>query len=97
MQRGAAFCADPGPEPATACHSRRRAIAVETTTSSGLIIRAPTRIASRAPSEAPATCATAIASPTAHHIAPQGTKTRRLPMFEAKFSIFVCAVAFSTP
>ena len=38
-----------------------------------------------------------MARPVIHHVAPEKAKTRSEPRLEAKFSSFVCAVAFSTP
>ena len=48
---------------------------MEVTTSRGRITRAPTRIASRAPNAAPATCPAAMARPITHHVAPEKAKT----------------------
>ena len=38
-----------------------------------------------------------MARPTAHHVAPEKTKTAKDPILLEKLSSLVCAVAFSTP
>ena len=44
------------------------------------------RIASRAPSDAPAICAMAMPKPTTHHVDPENKKIESDPMLEAKFN-----------